>query len=155
MTAPWSREPAYDRVALIEAAAGRRELDLVLRGDRGADRVDNLADVDIDCEKIADRVHVLRAIETMNRVIQFARRAPPSVRRLTVEEMRAAFQNHAIEARGGEPAQISLDIVRDFAGKAVAVRDPAGMGVAVGRQQRNAGHGSPRWYISKRAELSN
>ncbi|HLY21045.1 MAG TPA: adenine deaminase C-terminal domain-containing protein [bacterium] len=32
MTAPWSREPAYDRVALIEAAAGRRELDLVLRG---------------------------------------------------------------------------------------------------------------------------
>jgi len=31
MTA-WSREPAYDRVALIEAAAGRRDLDLVLRG---------------------------------------------------------------------------------------------------------------------------
>lgn len=32
MTAAWSAEPAYDRVALIEAAAGRRELDLVLRG---------------------------------------------------------------------------------------------------------------------------
>jgi len=28
----WSEEPAYDRRALIEAAAGRRELDLVLRG---------------------------------------------------------------------------------------------------------------------------
>ncbi|HEV2281087.1 MAG TPA: adenine deaminase C-terminal domain-containing protein [bacterium] len=32
MTVPWSREPAYDRAALIEAAAGRRDLDLVLRG---------------------------------------------------------------------------------------------------------------------------
>ena len=32
MTAPWHVEPAYDRRALIEAAAGRRELDLVLRG---------------------------------------------------------------------------------------------------------------------------
>jgi len=32
MTEHWSREPAYDRRAMIEAAAGRRELDLVLRG---------------------------------------------------------------------------------------------------------------------------
>jgi adenine deaminase len=29
---PWSVEPAYERRALIEAAAGRRDLDLVLRG---------------------------------------------------------------------------------------------------------------------------
>ncbi|HEV2440425.1 MAG TPA: adenine deaminase C-terminal domain-containing protein [bacterium] len=32
MTERWSGDPAYDRRALIEAAAGRRELDLVLRG---------------------------------------------------------------------------------------------------------------------------
>ena len=48
------------------------------------------------------------------------------------------------EARGGETAQIGRDIVGDFARKSPAVREAAGMRIAVGRQQWNAGHGVTR-----------
>jgi uncharacterized protein YjbI with pentapeptide repeats len=48
----------------------------------------------------------------------------------------------ATEARGREPAQICRDIVGDFSREAPAVREAAGMRVAVGGQECNAGHGS-------------
>jgi uncharacterized protein YjbI with pentapeptide repeats len=48
----------------------------------------------------------------------------------------------ATEARGGEPGEVGRDIVGDFSRESPAVREPAGMGVALGGQDCNAGHGS-------------
>ena len=49
----------------------------------------------------------------------------------------------AVEARNGEPAQIGHDVVGDLPREAPAVRETAGMGIAVGREEWNTRHESP------------